>query len=191
MNKYILTLILLVSMLISTNCFAQTCTDTKYRYSLELPDEWSLQKPNLDERFNWFFIQRDSAKFRFGFISIHEPNSNELYPASIYDIATVTEQRAFCGDLADGQLDGLKAYYNDPAAVYDSYRYDLPNNIFYVFKIRNIKKYQNVMGDSEGKVIVATTVLNHVAITITMCYGGDTDNAETVFKQILSSIKPL
>lgn len=191
MNKCIIVLMLLFSMLTSIDCFAQTYTDTKYRYSVELPNEWQMLKPKPGNRFEWIFIQKDPAKFRYGFIIIHEPNANELYPPNLYVLKTPAQQENFYKAIAGGQLDGLKAYYNDPTAVYDSYRYDLPNNIFYVLKIRNIKKYQNVMNTSEVRVIAATTVLNHVGIMVCMAYGGDTDNAETVFKQILSTIKPI
>lgn len=190
MNKCIIVSMLLFSMLTSIDCFAQTYTDTKYRYSVELPNEWQMLKPKPDNRFEWLFIQKDPAKFRFGFISIHEPNANELYPPNLYVLKTPAQQENFYKAIAGGMYDQLSAYYNDPTAVYDSYRYDLPNNIFYVLKIRNIKKYQNVM-NTEGKVIIATTVLNHVGIIVGMTYGGDTDNAETVFKQILSTIKPI
>nr|DAI73274.1 MAG TPA: PsbP [Caudoviricetes sp.] len=190
-NKYILALILLVSVLTHTSCFAQTYTDTKYGYSVELPNEWPLQKPKPDNRFEWLFMQKDPIKFRGGFVYIHEPNADELYPPNLYVLKTPAQQENFYKAIAGGMYDQLSAYYNDPTAVYDSYRYDLPNNIFYVLKIRNIKKYQKMLGGTEGKVIIATTVLNHVGIIVGMTYGGDTDNAETVFKQILSSIKPL
>lgn len=190
-NKGIIVLMLLFSMLTSIDCFAQTYTDTKYRYSVELPNEWQLLKPKPDNRFEWFFIQKDPAKFRYGFIFIHEPNANELYPPNLYVLKTPAQQENFYKVIAGGMYNQLSAYYNDPTAVYDSYRYDLPNDIFYVLKIRNIKKYQNIMNTSEVRVIAASTVLNHVGIMVAMAYGGDTDNAETVFKQILSSIKPL
>lgn len=172
-------------LLIANVCFAGEYADEDYGYSVAIPDRWETLE-GVGERYRCGYVNKDEAKIRFMSIrvmyKIAETVPN-LY--SVPDYRVYSFLNDYSGIMRRECFDRVKAEHKNVEWL-NARIVKLSNNIWVVCTMRDELETPIPLN-----IVFAGTILDSKLISLDITYMGDEHSAETVFKQILESVKPL
>lgn len=188
-------IIVMLLMCFASVGFAKQFTDNEYGYTITIPDAWNDVPIHNDgtsttehyDRYMCRYLDNEGHKARALVItvipSVTEREVSNLYVESKYNFSDFLE-------LYSNRMKNYVKY-----AERHNFRLRWTNSNIKIEKLPNNIWCICTMIDAEttstNKVIFAGTIINSNFIQLVIAYRGDEENVETVFQQIMESVKPL
>ena len=171
---------------------AKQFTDNEYGYTITIPDAWNEVPIHNDdtlpeERYSCNYIDEEKKLLRSMQIgmahSVTSKNVSTLYDLTDYEVDNFSKQ---CSENMENKL-FAKLKKQIPSITWIGTKlYRGSNNIWVICNMKAYYKSGRAI-----QFVSAETIIKGDFMQLFICYMGDEENVETVFQQIMGSVKPL